>query len=205
MFEMKLESLTKVPPGLFRYRHPVSGHEEAFHSWQLLRAWVDSHCAGNGFAPVTDEEIQQQICERMGPKIAKQYCTGDGVTVDGVSLGWKDILTGTKVLASFLLAGRPLVDAAEAERRAAICKTCSRNVNFAKPCGGLCGELQEAVEAIVGANGTIHDLDLGACSVCKCHLKSKCWIPLEILKKSESDEHQAEYPAACWLKTANTA
>jgi len=199
---MKLASYSAVPPGSFRFKHPVSGHEMARHSWQLLLSDVAKHCAANGFPPVSEEEIERQICERLGPKIAKQYCTGDGVSVKGVSIGWRDVWNGTKVLASFIAGGRKTVDRSEAEERAAICAPCSRNVIYAKPCGGDCPELAETVVAIVGGEGTTRDLDLHACSVCTCSNKAQVWVPIEHLKHGVTSEMIEQFPDVCWKKRA---
>lgn len=198
---MRLANRTQVPPPPhFRYRHPVSGAEFTRNAWFQLRDDVTAHTKGNHYPDVSDEEIEQQMCENMGADIKERFCIGDGQTVRG-GLHWKDILQGTATLASFLVAGRPLVEQAEAERRASICAKCPRNVTFSKPCGGLCEELQSVVKTIVGGNGTTLDAKLESCSVCKCHLKSKVWVPLDILKKHDAAEHQSEYPDACWLKT----
>lgn len=200
MFEMKLNSYSAVPPGLFRFKHPISGHEMSRHSWDLLLSDVAKHCAANGFQAVTTAEIEQQMCEGFGPKIAKQYCAGDGVSVKGVSIGWQDVWHGTKVLASFIAGGRKTVNRAEAEARAAICAPCSRNVNYAKPCGGDCPELAETVVAIVGGEGTSKDLDLHACSVCTCSNKAQVWVPIEHLKHGVTPEMLEQFPANCWKK-----
>jgi len=200
---MRLKNEKRGFPGGHRFRHPISGHEESFHAWNLLRDWVTAHCRANGYPPISDIEIQTQQCERLDPVTADRYCEGEGNLVRGTGLNWREVWAGTKVLASFLLAGKPLVSKDEANRRASICARCPRNVRFDKPCGGLCAELAEVVAAIVGDQSTHFDGRLDACSICKCHLKSKVWIPLEILKKHESDEHQQEYPEKCWLKNGS--
>jgi len=198
MFEMKLASYSKVPPGNFRYKHPISGHEMNRHAWQLLLQDVRAHCAANGYPPVSDEEIELQMCQRFGDKIARQYCTGDGVSVRGVALGWQEIWNGTKVIASFIIGGRKVVEREEAERRAAICAPCSRNVLYAKPCGGDCPDLAATVSAIVGGEGTTLDHDLHACSVCACSNKAQVWVPIEHLKRGITPEMLEQFPAKCW-------
>ena len=202
MFEMRLSSLNHVPPGGFRYRHPQSGYLAEAHSYGMLRGLVDAHCAANALRPVTDDEMQQQMCEGLPPKSARTFCEGDGVSVDGVRITWQDVWHGTKVLGSFLLAGRPLVAREEAERRAAICAPCSRNVNYAKPCGSDCPELAATVEAIVGADGTTLDAELNACSVCKCSNKAQVWMPVEHLKRGVTDEMMPQFPDSCWKRAA---
>lgn len=205
---MNLRTKDMNPPGHFRFKHPVSGHEEAFHSWGRLRSWVTEHCEGNGYPPVSDAEIERQICERMGPKVAQRWCEGDGITVTGVRLGWYEIWNGTKVLASHILAGRPRVSAEEAERRAAICAPCERNVRFVNPCSGGCPELMEAVSSIVGAETTSRDSELLACSVCKCSNKAQVWVEAGSLEKGVDEAMLLLFPGAtevwpgCWKAAA---
>lgn len=198
MFEQRLSNRTDVPAGGFTHKHSISGYEMSFHVWHLLRSAVTKHCEANGYPFVTDEEIEAQICERLGPNGAKRWCVGDGVSVQGVNIGWRDVLHGTMVLGSFLIAGRPLVSEEEAERRAAICAPCSRNVTYAKPCGGDCPELESAVKAIVGNASTTQDVKLGACSTCKCSLKSAVWLPIEIQAKGVTEEMMSQFPSPCW-------
>lgn len=197
---MKLANRSQVPPPPhFRYKHPVSGAEFIRNSWENLRGDVTAHTTGNHYPPVSDDEIEQQMCENMGDAIKARFCIGDGKSVNS-GLHWRDILQGTLTMASFLIAGRPLVSQEEAERRASICAKCPRNTQFTRPCGGLCEELRVATESIIGSKGTSLDGKLESCSVCKCHLKSKVWVPLEILQRHDSPEHQAEYPDFCWQK-----
>lgn len=200
MNEMELKNINEVPPGGFRYKHPVTGQEFSRHTWGLCRMDVTAYCEANGFPPVTDAEIHQQMCESYGPKLAKQLCRGDGVTVQGVSLSWRDIWHGTKVLASFIAGGRKTVERAEAERRAAICEPCSRNVNYSKPCGGDCEELASLVVSIVGGEGTTKDINLNACSVCSCSNKAQVWMPIEHLEKGVTPEMMPMFPSFCWKK-----
>lgn len=200
MNEMRLSGTMLTPPGGYQFKHPISGLHFERHTWSLLRMDVTNHCAANGYPEVSDDEIQQQMCERLGPKLAKRFCTGDGVSVEGVSLKWTDILNGTKVMAGFILAGRPLVDRAEAERRAEICSLCSRNVPYHKPCGGDCPELEQVVTTIVGSEGTARDLELHACSVCRCSNKAQVWVPIEHLKRGVPDEMLPLFPETCWKK-----
>ncbi len=200
MNEMVLTSLWAVPPGNFRYKHPISGWTVDRHAWNLLRMDVTAHCEANGYPPISDEEIQQQICEGLGPVLAKRFCTGDGVSVRGVDLSWREIWAGTKVLASFIVGGRETVDRNEAERRAAICAPCSRNVTYTRPCGGDCPELADLVESIVGGAGTTKDPSLGACAVCSCSNKAQVWVAVEHLKRGVTEEMLPQFPDYCWKK-----
>ena len=104
-----------------------------------------------------------------------------------------DVIRGTRVMVAFKLAGSPLVEREEAERRGAICKECHFNQRFDKPCTGICPELQTVVNAVVGHQGTHYDQYLNACSICACMLQAAIWIPLDIMDKGLTDEMRAQF------------
>lgn len=197
---MKLSSRSKVPPGLFRYRHPISGTEFNRHAWNLLRDDIGNHTRANNYAPVTDDEIEAQMCERMGDTVADQYCTGSGLSVNGITLHWREVMSGTAVFLSDLFAGRPRVNQQEAERRAAICAPCPRNSIYAKPCGGDCPELTDVVKSIVGGGKTSLDDKLEACSVCGCANKAQIWMEIEHLAHGVGEDFIEKAPETCWKR-----
>lgn len=199
---MKLSSRAKVPPGLFRYRHPVSGLEMVRHAWDLLRSDVTAHCEANGYPAVSDAEIESQMCERMGPTVAERYCEGSGLSVNGITLHWKELMSGTAALLGHLLGGRKTVTQEEAERRAAICAPCPRNSSFSKPCGGLCPELEDVVKAVVGGGKTSLDDKLEACSVCGCVNRAQIWVPIKHLAKGVEADFIEKAPQTCWKRAA---
>lgn len=199
---MKLRGHSQVPPGQFRYRHPNSGFEMIRHAWDLLRSDVTAHCSANGFPPITDEEIERQMCENMGEEPASRYCEGDGLTVKGVGLHWKEIAAGTKALISHVLSGRQTVEQEEAERRAAICVTCERNVEYHRPCGGRCPEVDEVVKAVVGGGTTSLDDKLKACSVCGCVNRAAVWVEITHLSKGIGPDFVEKAPPTCWKRIA---
>jgi hypothetical protein len=200
MNEMTLTNRTMVPPGGYPFKHPITGHNFNSGTYNLLLWQVRDYCTANGFPPIPESEIEQYICEQLGPQTARRFCSGDGISVSGVDLQWSDIWAGTKVLASFIIGGRKTVDRAEAERRAQICFLCSRNAQYSKPCGGDCPELADTVAAIVGGEGTTRDLDLHACSVCKCSNKAQVWVPIEHLKRGVTPEIMPLFPPKCWKR-----
>jgi len=200
MNEMTLTNKTMVPPGGYPFKHPATGHNFNSGTYSLLLGQVRDYCTANGFPPIDELEIEQYICEQLGAKTARRFCSGDGISVDGVDLDWRDIWNGTKVMASFIAGGRQTVDRAEAERRAAICFLCSRNAKYSRPCGGDCTELAELIVSVVGGEGTSIDLDLHACSVCKCSNKAQVWVPIEHLKRGVTPEMMVLFPQKCWKK-----
>lgn len=197
---MRLANRSHVPPPPhFRYKHPVSGWESIRHAWDLLRGDVTAHTEGNGYPPVSDEEIEQQMCENMGEDIKARFCNGDGLTVRG-GLHWRELMSGTQVLLQHLLNGRKRVSQEEAERRAAICVQCPRNVSFTRPCGGMCPELESVVVGIVGGEKTSLDPKLEACSVCGCSLRAAVWVPIAQLSTQEDADFIEKAPEPCWKR-----
>lgn len=125
-------------------------------------------------------------------------------------LGLSDVINGTKFAMNFTLATlkegkRPIVDLAEATRRANICADqCGKkyNVPFTKPCGGHCGELLAIVRALVGNQETPRKDELNACFICHCALESAVWVRLDVQMKSVTDEQKAQFESVpwCWKK-----
>lgn len=116
---------------------------------------------------------------------------------------FEDVIQGTKAMIAFKVAGSPLVDQAEANRRAAICSKCPNNVSFVLPCGGSCGELNEIVKAIVGGKSTPSDAQLRSCAICSCQLASSVWVELSVQWNVLSEERKSQFRTArdqigCW-------
>lgn len=208
MLNWKLKNIRDVVPRGFAYKHPETGHVSEGNSYEAWMSKVQEHRRGNNLPPLDPAVAEDQLCSKLPPQSCKQYCQSAdpaAESVNAVALHWTDILRGTKTIAAFKLAGSPLVSQEEANRRAAICFRCQFNTPFVKPCGGMCGELLEVVNAIVGGARTDHADSLEACAVCSCALTAKIWIPLEILQRYESPELAAKYPAShCWLSRSNS-
>lgn len=199
---LKFKNLLRKPPKGFNFADPDTGEHFNSHSWDILFAAVQRHREANSLPPISAEIIQDQNCRKLAPNAADEFCTSDApvTTTDAVTLGWRDILNGTKVLGSFLLHGRPLVPKPEAERRAEICAKCEWNVTYRQPCGGDCDELLTLINVVVGNDATSHDSDLHACGICKCTNKANVWVPVEISRVGVSGDQLAMMPDACWKK-----
>lgn len=118
-------------------------------------------------------------------------------------LSFQDVINGTRVLLNFKLSGSPLVDHQEANRRAAICSTCTFNTVFDRPCGGRCGELNEIVLKIIGGQGTPYDDPSKSCGLCGCTTAAHVWLPLDILATGLNDDMKKAFNSLswCWKKT----
>jgi len=166
---------------------------------QIVQKVRDSRIA-NG-APIGlefENEIENWCCishpddaEVVDPRLPKRR-----------SLNLDDVIRGTEVLASFKLAGSPLVSQQEANRRAAICARCPLNVSWSQSCS-ICGKVETVVMNIVGNVRTTNDQQLFSCSVCGCSLKAAVHIPNDILNKANNAEMNQAFSVAaemwnCW-------
>lgn len=208
MLNWKFKSKNQIPPRGFIFRDPDTGHVTQAFSYNLWQDRIAVHRAGNGLPPIDPLEAEDQNCSLLGPA-CERYCDTvdpNEKPVDGVTLHWRDIVRGTLTLAAFKLAGSPMVSEVEANRRADICATCKFNVDFAKPCGGLCDELLEVVNSVVGGARTRQGDNLRACGVCSCSLAAKVWIDLPSLRKYETEEIRSQYPKEwCWMVSDESA
>lgn len=142
------------------------------------------------------EELESWICQEY-----PEDCTEVDMGIPRkhrVTLS--DVLRGTRVMLAHAVAGRPLVDRKEAERRAAICQQCEFNQFFEKPCTGVCPELSSMVNSITGHQGTHYDQYLKSCGICHCFLQSAIWLPLQIQCKGVTDDmkKQFQHVPLCW-------
>lgn len=95
-----------------------------------------------------------------------------------------------------------VVDQAEAERRASICRSCpmNRRVDGCLGCGGVLKVVQE----LVGARDTTHDGALESCQVCHCFLRAKIWVGMSVLRQVEEGLNR-EYPDHCWMNEPDSS
>ena len=93
---------------------------------------------------------------------------------------------------------KPLVDPAEAERRAVICASCPMNV----PIEGcvMCKTILRKIAEYVGARTTPHCNLLQGCGVCGCELKVAVWVDLETQQQAIDPETNAAFPSGCWKR-----
>lgn len=193
--KMRLKYLT----GNFKYQEPMSGQWFFVTRYDLLLKKLYRMYQQNGW-PVGlsfEQEIEQQLCQNH-----PELCESDSPKLRRRRrLTWGDLMRGTRVLLSFKLAGSPIVEPEEADRRAALCAKCPANCQFDKPCGGICGELADMVRAAVGSRRTKSHDQLKACGICHCLLEAAVQIPLEHQCKGVTPEMKtdfAELGENCW-------
>lgn len=106
-----------------------------------------------------------------------------------------DVTRFLGTLRHFIANGGQLVDRAKAERRAAICASCPRNVPI-KGCMGCSGLIPKIMKLTQGAKTTL-DNKLMGCAVCGCQLKAKVHMPNEVIESD--DTGGLEFPEWCWM------
>ena len=148
------------------------------------------------------QEIEQALCEKYRescPKCCKTEDLRDELQYPH-RINYGDVVVGTRVMVNFEKSGRRLVSREEAERRAAICSGCRYNMQFSKPCGGICGALKGIIEAIVDPQGTKYDEGLHSCYICRCYLSVAIWVPLEVQWPPLSDYQKGQFSTLshCW-------
>lgn len=199
----KFRNHSDVPPRGYQYVDPDTGHTITGNSYSQWQSRIVDHRRANNLPPLDPLVAEDQNCGKLDAGSCQMYCesTDPAIrSVHAIGLHWSDIVRGTKTIASFKLAGSPLVSQEEANRRAAICAKCPFKVNYTQPCGYMCGELFELVNSLVGGAKTDHIEQMEACGVCHCSLPAKVWLPLPILEKFETPEISAAYPDFCWMR-----
>jgi hypothetical protein len=201
-YRLKVTKTQVGPNGMWSVHRPDLGMVGDGYIFEVLARNVKDYRRANGI-PIGlefEDELEQVLCAQH-PELA---ITDDPRgPVDIRPLRMNDVLLGTKVMVRFLASGMKVVSQQEANRRAAICNNCTLNIPFAKACGGgLCGELLEIVNRVVGNNKTGYDGNLHSCAICKCLLQAAIWIPLQTQVPPLSDFQKAQFEnvPTCWKK-----
>ena len=107
---------------------------------------------------------------------------------------------GTAVVLDWLASGGQPVEQELANRRAATCVACPKNVQGSWYTVAPATIIKDALEARKDLKlATPHDAQLKSCDVCRCLLPLKVWCPLDHILKRTKPEIMAEFPAACWI------
>lgn len=198
---MKRQRLThwRTPHGgMWNFPDPRDGQLVQANRYDLLDQKLRKKSVSNGW-PIGlgwDEWIEDILCKQHPSE-----CAPEGQKLHKrrrMDLG--DVLRGTTVMIAHKLAGSPLVEQAEADRRANICAQCPRNVIFAKPCSGICQELKDLASSTIGGRHVSAENKLEQCDICGCWLRVAVWFPLEIQCKGTTETQREDFAATqnCW-------
>lgn len=183
----------------FRYLHPETGHTSFARDWWTWGSKIREHREGNNL-PIPDNMMaiaEDQLCGSIPPERCI-YEVGDKPPVNVQGLSLAKVKSWVIAIANRALAGAPMVDKSEAERRAAICVSCPYNIVPESGCGSCQQKLVEMLTPGIRARSTSQDERLKSCAVCGCWNRVAVWFPLDILQKSATPEQLNSYPDFCW-------
>lgn len=201
-----IREFESVPDG-FRYTHPETGHTDRHVHKEVWLRMIRDHLRRMNL-PIPDDidAIAEDQCCRLLPP---GFCVyADGSNPDryiNTRIGVDEIVNGTKVLASFIAHGMPVVEQSLAEARGKTCASCYANI-ATEGCSA-CRNFVSVVMEVSGNRKTSSDpyLERRACGVCKCATQAQIWLPIEILAKGMTPEMDSLWPAHCWKKNERDA
>lgn len=107
---------------------------------------------------------------------------------------------GTSVVLDWLTSGGPPVEQSLADKRAAICVECPRNVKGAWYTVAPAELIKSTLESRKDLKLiTPNDAALKSCDVCKCLMRLKVWVPLDYIVRNTKPEIMGEFPPNCWI------
>lgn len=147
-----------------------------------------------------EDEVEREVCAAYPAECIE---TDSRIPDRQRRYTFTDVIAGTKAMIAFKLAGSPLVDQAEANRRAAICAKCPNNVSFVSGCNHFCGELKDIVLDLIGVKTTPHDVNLHSCAICGCYAQASVWVELGVQVQGLTDIQKLQFQTAkeqhgCW-------
>lgn len=110
--------------------------------------------------------------------------------------------SGTAVVLDWLTSGGKPVSQELADKRAAICVACPKNV----PGSWFTVAPAELIRSTLSARSdlkleTPYDDKLQSCDICKCLMRLKCHTPLEYIVNHTKPEIMAQFPKPCWISS----
>lgn len=199
---LRIKDKDKGVPDQYRYTHKETGWVSRGASWREMWSLgignVVDHRKANGLPPVTEAEVEDQICRQIPPDYCN-YEEGDPHVWVNTRIRFSDVVAGTKEHLALLVSGET-ASQEEANRRAKICSSCYFKI---LPTGcASCVKLSEFITGSIATKKTSYDAHLTnlACAVCSCSVKSIVHFPMSALDRNDSPDKQAAFPAFCWRK-----
>ena len=119
----------------------------------------------------------------------------------------RKMASGAALLMEWEEAGLPHVDQTRANERASICTTCPKNEKgkaltdiFTVPVATMIKRKMERLDQM--DLHTAYDKELATCQACLCPMRTKVWIPTELVLKRLKPDQKAELQPAnptCWI------
>jgi len=150
------------------------------------------HETGQGdLMPMWEQRLMSEVCRRHNLRGCKPVDD-----IDVRRIGLSDITSFYNSMKKWKALDGKTVPSGIAERRAAICVDCPKNVTITG-CFG-CANVLPAVLKLVKDVSTSHDEQLKGCAVCGCALKALVHMPLII--KDYNKETIKALPEHCWQR-----
>lgn len=187
------------PPGGWVFRVMETGFTVQARSIVTLRNNVMAHLRANGIRKGKEWDFEDELCKQN--QIGDPFCIpAPAVIPPGAEkLTVSHIERFVKTMWRVVKSGFALVDAEEANRRAAICAQCPLNVDVGF-CEGCRGVLKRVADT-VGDRSTPLDNSLRNCAACGCVLRLKVWVPTKVLDQVEAND-LPPYTQECWRRDA---
>lgn len=107
---------------------------------------------------------------------------------------------GTAVILDWLSSGGAPVAQALADKRAATCVECHKNVEGSWYTIAPAQLIKSTLEMRKDLKlETPSDDQLKSCDVCKCLMRLKVWVPLHHITSHTKPEIMGEFPESCWI------
>lgn len=193
-----LQPVNPMSPPFRQWFYDIEGHGRVSDSDERA---LYAQCRALGVEMSYAEwkaDMLHKVCLEADPGA----CYGDiGESKRVKRLSWDQVRGGINamlsVVKSALTRGEVVyASQAEADRRAAIClrNECKRHVEVS--CLGCQGVIALAHLFLLGRE-VKGQARLALCSVCGCHLPSKCFASNDVLRRLEDGTN--EYPDSCWM------
>lgn len=220
-------NITQVPPGGWQFHEPSTGwwapHPIGYTLDQQTNNVIKHRLANPAmvakFKLATDfESVKREVIrfqQKRGalegdplPKLTPPRSTPQlsGAVKQAVAVVRK-MAAGAALLMEWEESGLPHVSEVTANERASICTTCPKNEKgkaltdiFTVPVANM---IKKKMERLNDLNlHTAYDSELATCQACLCPMRTKVWMPTELvlkrLKPEQIAELQPEKPK-CWI------
>lgn len=186
----------KTPQGGWSYTQPETGKAFNHTNPSVLFDQVWDHRMS---LPHYNMDVSGGWKERLNHDlcIQNEYLLCEDTEDRGSWVGMGDIWRFLQNMGEWMAQGMRLVPQEVAEKRARICtgadsgKMCPNNQSIGA-CWG-CKGILNALSSLIGDRTTSQTNRLETCSVCKCALRAKVWLPQSAVK---IDKEKA--PSFCW-------
>lgn len=199
---LKLENTANGIPRGWKFTHPASGAVLAGGDYRDLVKVIHAHGRANGYAPLTEAEIQDRLCRALVPGATS--CVSYDPGADPArpparrAVQINDAVRFIKTMGRLLGTEAAFASQEEAERRARICAACPLNQHI-EGCTS-CHGIVNWVARTIGDRRTLEDTRLKGCAVCGCSNQVAVQMNLAAQQAEISDELNAEFPPDCWKK-----